>query len=148
MPALFFPEVYTASRDVTEASRLVADDKVFRRSRMSKLLKTINLEDGMPSVEQARARLNTELSVVRQSGVKVVKIIHGYGSSGVGGDLRIALQAMLRQMADRRDIRACIFGENWRKADEHAWALLKQLPELKEDRDLGKGNRGITIVVL
>jgi DNA-nicking Smr family endonuclease len=115
---------------------------------MSKLIKIVNLEVGLPTVEQARSRLNTELSVARKNGVRVLKIIHGYGSSGVGGDLRIGLQAMLRQMADRREIQACIYGENWRKADEHAWALLKQIPELKEDRDLSKGNRGITIVLL
>ena len=115
---------------------------------MSKQIKVVNLEAGLPSVEQARARLNSELSAARSSGVKILKIIHGYGSSGVGGDLRISLQATLRQMADRREIQACIYGENWRKADEQAWALLKQFPELKEDRDFGKSNRGITLVVL
>jgi hypothetical protein len=115
---------------------------------MSKLIKVVNLEDGMPSVEQARSRLSSELSVARAGGVKILKLIHGYGSSGVGGDLRIALQATLRQMSERREIRACIYGENWRKADESAWALLKQFPELKDDRDLGRGNRGITVVVL
>jgi hypothetical protein len=115
---------------------------------MTKLIKVVNLEDGLPSVEQARARLSTEMNIARQSGVGVLKIIHGYGSSGVGGDLRIALQATLRQMAERSEIRACIYGENWRKSDEQAWALLKQFPELKEDRDLAKGNRGITLVVL
>src|SRR5664279_1342732 len=108
---------------------------------MSKLIKLVNLEDGLPSVEQARARLNTEMNIARQSGVRVLKIIHGYGSSGVGGDLRIALQATLRQMAGRGEIHACIYGENWRKADDSAWALLKQFPALKEDRDLAKGNR-------
>src|ERR1039457_3797644 len=114
---------------------------------MSKLIKVVNLEDGMPSIEQARSRLSSELGVARAGGVKILKIIQGYGSSGVGGDLRIALLAMLRQMSERREIRACIYGENWRKADEQAWALRKQCPELKEDRDLGKGNRGITVVV-
>lgn len=115
---------------------------------MSKLMKVVNLEDGMPSVEQARARLNTELAVARTSGFRIVKIIHGYGSSGAGGDLRFALQATLRQMAGGREIRSCIYGENWRKADEPTWALLKRWPELKEDRDLGKGNKGITVVEL
>jgi hypothetical protein len=115
---------------------------------MSNLIKIVNLEDGLPSVEQARVRLNGELNIARKSGVKVLKIVHGYGSSGVGGDLRIALQATLRQMADRQEIQGCIFGENWRKADEGSWALLKQVPGLKEDRDFGKGNRGITIVAL
>src|SRR5450631_2233359 len=107
---------------------------------MAKLIKIVNLEDGLPTVERARALLNAELSAARANGVKILKVIHGYGSSGVGGDLRIALQATLRQMADRGEIHACIFGENWRKSDESAWALLKQFPELKEDRDLAKGN--------
>lgn len=117
-------------------------------ARMSKLIKAVNLEDGLPSVEQARSRLNSELVIARKSGVKILKIIHGYGSSGVGGDLRIALQSTLRPMADRREVRACIYGENWRTSDESTWALLKQFPELKADRDLGKGNKGITLVVL
>jgi hypothetical protein len=51
-------------------------------------------------------------------------------------------------MASRGDIHACIFGENWSKSDEQAWALIKARPELKQDTDLGKRNRGITIVVL
>ena len=80
--------------------------------------------------------------------LKVLKVIHGYGSSGVGGDLRITLQASLRQMVTAREIRECIYGENWRKSDERTWALLKQMPELKSDSDLGKGNKGITIVLL
>jgi hypothetical protein len=102
----------------------------------------------MPSVEQARARLQTELRSARQSGVKVLKLVHGYGSSGVGGDLRISLQSTLRQMAQQHEIGDCIYGENWRNSDESSWALLKRMPELKNDSDLGKGNKGITLVIL
>ncbi len=115
---------------------------------MGVTLKTVNLEDGMPSVPQARARLSTEIQVAHKGGVKVLKLVHGYGSSGVGGDLRIALQSTLRQMAQAREIRDCIYGENWRKSDERSWELLKLLPELKGDSDLGRGNKGITLVVL
>ena len=68
-------------------------------------LKTVNLEDGMPSVAQARARLSTEIRSAQQSGVKVLKLIHGYGSTGIGGDLRVALQSTLRQMAQAHEIR-------------------------------------------
>jgi hypothetical protein len=115
---------------------------------MGAAVRTINLEDGMPTVAQARVRLASELQTARRQGLVILKLIHGYGSTGIGGDLRIAIQSTLRQMAERSEIRDCIFGENWRKSDEHAWALLKQLPELKEDRDLGRGNRGITLVLL
>jgi hypothetical protein len=115
---------------------------------MARTIKTVILKEGLPSVEQARAQLNSELLVARQRGVKVLKVVHGYGSTGVGGELRIALQATLRQMAARHEIRDCIYGENWRTSDQRSWELLKQLPELKTDSDLGRGNKGITIVVL
>lgn len=115
---------------------------------MAVIIKTVILKEGMPSVEQARSRLNSEIQSARQSGVRALKVVHGYGSSGVGGDLRIALQATLRQMAAKREIRDCIYGENWRTSNERTWELLKQMPELKSDCDLGKGNRGMTIVVL
>ena len=111
-------------------------------------IKTVVVKEGMPSVEQARARLLTELRSARQSGVKILKLVHGYGSSGVGGDLRISLQSTLRQMAQQREIGDCIYGENWRTSDERTWELLKRMPELKSDSDLGKGNKGMTIVVL
>jgi hypothetical protein len=111
-------------------------------------IKTINLESGMPSVEQARARLRSEVAAAQGNKLRVLKVIHGYGSHGVGGDLRFALQATLRQMAESGEIRDCIYGENWRKSDERSWGLLKRSPELKQDPDLGKGNRGISIVLL
>ena len=111
-------------------------------------LKTVNLEEGMPSVPQARARLNSEIRTAQENGVNVLKLIHGYGSSGAGGDLRIALQSTLRQMAQAHEIRDCIYGENWRTSDARSWELLKRLAELKGDSDLGRGNRGITLVIL
>ncbi len=115
---------------------------------MAIAIKIVNLELGMPSVPQARSRLSTEIRVAQQSGIRVLKVVHGYGSSGIGGDLRIALQSTLRQMAQAKEIRDCIYGENWRTSDERSWELLKQVPELKSDSDLGKGNKGITLVVL
>ena len=111
-------------------------------------IKTVVIKEGMPAVEQARSRLQSELSMARRDGFKVLKLVHGYGSSGVGGDLRIALQSTLRQMAQKQEIRDCIYGENWRTSDERSWELLKRMPELKGDSDLGRGNRGITLVLL
>ena len=35
-----------------------------------------------------------------------------------------------------------------RISDERSWALLQSCPELKQDTDLGRGNKGISIVVL
>ena len=115
---------------------------------MALLIKTVILKEGMPSVEQARGRLLTEIQLARQGGLKILKVVHGYGSTGVGGDLRIALQSTLRQMVTKKEIRDCIYGENWRASDERTWDVLKRFPELKGDSDLGKGNKGITVVLL
>ncbi len=111
-------------------------------------IKIVNLKDGLPSVEQARIRLRSEIDTAQSQGLKLLKIIHGYGSHGVGGELRIALQSTLRRLAQSGEIIDCIYGENWRKSDERSWALLKRMPELKTDLDLGRGNRGITLVLL
>ena len=99
-------------------------------------------------MEQARTRLLSEIETAQRQGVKLLKIIHGYGSHGVGGELRIALQSTLRRLAHAGEIDDCIYGENWRKSDERSWELLKRMPELKSDPDLGRGNRGITLVLL
>jgi len=111
-------------------------------------IKTINLEAGMPTVTEAVQQLDRELARARQTVCAVIKLIHGYGSSGAGGDIRIAAQRRLAEMVSRGEIRACIFGENWARSDEQAWALLKAHPELTRDNDLGRRNLGITIVVL
>jgi hypothetical protein len=111
-------------------------------------IKTVNIEDGFPSVEQARTRLRSEIETAQSQGLKLLKLIHGYGSHGAGGDLRVALQSTLRRLAQAGEIRDCIYGENWRKSDERSWELLKRMPELKNDPDLGRANRGITVVLL
>jgi hypothetical protein len=102
----------------------------------------------MPTVSEALQHLDRELARARQSGGAVLKLIHGYGSSGAGGEIRIAVQKRLAELTDRSDIRCCIFGENWTKSDQQAWALINDHPELKRDVDLGRRNLGITIVVI
>ncbi|GAC1436416.1 MAG: hypothetical protein NVS1B11_26060 [Terriglobales bacterium] len=111
-------------------------------------MKTVNIEEGMPLVRQALLQLDRELAVAVQEGYRFVKFIHGYGSSGQGGDIRIAVQKQLREGVSTSKIRGCIFGENWTISDEQTWNLIKSHPSLKQDRDLGRKNAGITIVVL
>ncbi len=102
----------------------------------------------MPPIREALERLEIELASARRHGDSLLKIIHGYGSTGAGGDIRIAVQKRLRELADAGQVRDCIFGENWAGADETTWRLVQQKPELKKDPDLGRGNQGITIVLL
>ena len=111
-------------------------------------MKLVNLELGRPTVHQALVRLSAELDAARREGCKMLKLVHGYGSSGAGGDIRIAVQKRLYEMAQNGLIRACIYGENWSKTDDQTWKLLASHPELKQDPDFGRRNLGITIVVI
>jgi DNA-nicking Smr family endonuclease len=117
-------------------------------SRKPAAMKVANLEDGMPRVEEARLRLEHELHTARGQGVAAVKIIHGYGSSGIGGALRTAIQAALRLAVRDGKVASFITGEDWRVSDTATWELLKRYPEFKRDSDLGRSNPGISIVVL
>ena len=45
---------------------------------------TVNLEEGMPYVDEALEHLEKSLRRAKNGGCKVVKFIHGYGSSGKG----------------------------------------------------------------
>jgi len=111
-------------------------------------MRLVNLELGMPTTHEALVRLSAELDAARREGCKMLKLVHGYGSTGAGGDIRTAVQRRLYEMAESGQIRGCIYGENWSKTDDQTWKLLTSHPELKQDSDLGRHNRGITIVVI
>jgi hypothetical protein len=117
-------------------------------SRKPAAIKVINLEAGMPRVDEARLRMQHELHLARKQGYAAVKLVHGYGSSGAGGALRVELQKELARLAGAGRIQAFIAGENWRVSDDATWPLLQRYPEWKQDHDLGKSNKGISIVLL
>jgi hypothetical protein len=112
------------------------------------IIKSVNLKHDMPLVREALARVEKEVIAAQREAVRLIKFVHGYGSTGRGGEIRIAVQNLLVQRLERGELHAVIFGENWRIADESTWALIQQWPELKKDSDLGRENRGITVVVI
>ena len=109
---------------------------------------TINLEEGMPTVAQAQTRLIGEMGRSRAAGAKAVKLIHGYGSTGVGGKLRIGIRQFLNVKKRQNKIKAFVSGEEWDIFHEESRKLLEGCPDLAKDRDLGRGNPGITLVLL
>lgn len=107
-----------------------------------------NLELGRPTGNEALLRLDFELAQARRAGAAALKVIHGYGSSGIGGVLREVVQNELRHLVEQQRIRAFVAGEDWRVSDETSWKMQKLVPELKRDRDLGRMNKGISMVLL
>ena len=108
----------------------------------------MNLEAGLPDRKEAVERLEQAILQGRKDGVHALKIIHGYGSSGSGGILQRVVRSQLRQMKEAGRIKLFISGESWSQFDDFSKQMLKQVPESLLDQDLGRANRGITLVLL
>ena len=103
----------------------------------------LNLELGWPTVDQALRRLDAELEAARQMNTPLMKLIHGYGSSGKGGRLRTGCRTWLRQQE------LCFLpGEEFSIFNQEARRWLALCPRLRQDRDLDAENRGVTYVLL
>jgi hypothetical protein len=79
---------------------------------------------------------------------RALKIVHGYGSSGTGGKLRDGIRKSLNLRRKEGKIVGFCPGEKWGPFDEATQALLEKYPDLKRDSDYGKGNYGITVVLV
>jgi len=110
--------------------------------------KTVNLERGRPVVEVALQKLNDAVEDAVNSHVNVLTLIHGYGSSGKGGRIRLECRKSLEYLKSRGTIRDYIAGEEFSRKSGFVKPHLQRYPELGENRNINKGNRGITLVVL
>ena len=108
----------------------------------------INLEKGRPKVEAALTRLRLEMSTLRRIGVQTIKIIHGYGSSGSGGAIRLATHQYLCDQLKNKTIRAFCPGESFGPFENAGRQIVEMAPVLHKDPDWGRQNDGITMVVL
>jgi hypothetical protein len=108
----------------------------------------VNIEQGMPSVDVARQRLIAAIDSNRRAGISVIKIIHGYGSSGVGGKLRVAVRKSLNRRRSEGKVARIIYGEHWSIFNQETQQFLLDYPDLSRDGDLDRYNQGITIIEL
>ena len=110
--------------------------------------KILNLKEFSPTTQQALAIFQINLTSYKMEGVKIVKVIHGYGSHGVGGGIRVELRKLLQIMKRNKEIKDYLYGSEWDKSFPKCFKILTEVQDCFADEDLGKGNPGITIVVL
>lgn len=115
---------------------------------MSSELREVNLERGMPRADQAVKQLTFELNRSRSLGCTALKIIHGYGSSGTGGRIRVEARSYLARLKARGEIRDFIPGEDFSIFNAATLAAFQRCGGLRRDRDLERHNNGITIILL
>jgi len=111
-------------------------------------IRQINLEAGHPKTDAAIRRLTYELHASRDLGYKALKLIHGYGSSGPGGRIRVETRAYLSRLLGKRQLRLVVTGEQFSIFDEATRQAFQLCGELRKDSDLERHNNGVTFVVL
>ncbi len=131
--------------------RMLKDDSntsAGRKKIKKQAVAAVNLETGMPTVEEALTEMRLSLQSMRHCGVRFVKLIHGYGSTGRGGKICVGARNELAAMARKHLIRDFVAGEDFGPYSDSARRMADQCREITRDPDYGKCNHGITIVAL
>jgi hypothetical protein len=105
----------------------------------------INLERGMPTVDAALQNMKDGFTACRRRGVKVAIVIHGYGSSGVGGGIKAGVKRCLGETGMRSFVQDYVGGEQWHYRKRELLAACRDLAQY-EGRIAN--NEGVTVVVL
>jgi len=108
----------------------------------------VNLERGLPTVEQALHRLDMELESSRLQGYRILTLIHGYGSSGKGGAIRQAVRRQLRYYREQGKVNSILTGEEFSSRTGPGRQILRRFPVLGRHSDLNRANPGVTLVIL
>ena len=108
-------------------------------------IKTFSVEDALPTLEEARRQVIDEIRRAKREGVRVLKIIHGYGSSGKGGTLCVGLRKSFTLRKKEGVIREFIAGEDFSIFNEQTMSVLEAVPKLRGHPDLNATNAGVTV---
>lgn len=108
-------------------------------------IKTYDIKSDLPTVSEAEARLRLIL-FANQSG-SIIKIVHGYGSTGKGGKIKQMTHELLKAFQKQNKISGFIPGEATVSLIGCDELIRKHHQLLKTDSDFKKGNDGITYVI-
>ena len=94
--------------------------------------KEINLEEGMPTVDEAMSYLKMSVTLCKQNKIGCLAVIHGYGSSGKGGVIRVKARQWLNAQVRNGTVKAVINGEDFNVLNFKALELKNKYKELEQ----------------
>ena len=111
-------------------------------------VETINIKEGFPPSDVAVANMEIAIDAYKNTDTKVLKVIHGYGSHGVGGEIKKLARERLGLLKKQKKIKDFISGEMFGQEQKSSYYFVENFPELILDSDLKNYNSGITLVFL
>ena len=112
-------------------------------------IQKLNLESFYPTVEEALALITREIETLKLNpDTKILKVVHGYGSKGVGGKIKEALPQLLNTLKTQKKIEWWVNNSNFGVLSKNYKEYSKKYPEIILDNDLKNFNPGITIIFL
>lgn len=115
-------------------------------SRRKRSVVTLNLERGKPIVQDALSRLDREIAAARMKQIRLIRVIHGWGSTGTGGAIKAAVSSHLQSLVRQRIIRSFTPGDEYSDYTNAGRNLLSSYPSLRASLRTDRENPGITFV--
>lgn len=109
---------------------------------------TIDIKSEKQTVAEAIAQFLVEVDAYKKGGFKVMKVIHGYGSHGVGGAIRTAFLKKCQDLKNRHIIEDFICCDKWTEKSVVRKIAINYCPDLLADAELYHINSGCSIVIL
>lgn len=112
---------------------------------MNKVIE-INIKSEQQTVSMALGEFLLTLDRAKFSQVEIIKVITGYGSHGIGGEIKSELDKLLFKLKRERKIKDYFKGEQL--AGKVLSSLFVEYPELIVDREVNSYNSGIVLVLV
>ena len=109
---------------------------------------TIDIKSERQTVAEAMAQFLVELESYQRGGFKVMKVIHGYGSHGVGGAIRNEFLKKCQQLKNRGKIEDFVCCDQWTPKNTVRKIAINYCPDLLADHELQLLNPGCSIVII
>ncbi len=112
------------------------------------MLKVINIKEHYPNSDYAVWLMEQAISDAKSEGIRVLVVVHGYGSHGKGGTIKMCAMQKLKILRKQGVIRAFVPGDNWCDTNEDKLLINSLCPETIISTDIGNLNSGVTVVLV
>ena len=109
---------------------------------------TLDIKSERQTVAEAIAQFLVEVDALKKGGYKVLKVIHGYGSHGIGGAIKMAFLKECQNLKNRRIIEDFVCCDHWTEKNTTRKIAINICPDLLADGELRNLNPGCSVVII